>query len=71
MVKDLPSKAGDAGSIPGQETKIPHAAEQLGLGAITSEPKSCNERSCKTQLKTQCSQTNKYLKNKKAYIVKC
>ena len=26
MVKNLPSNAGDAGSIPGQGTKIPHAA---------------------------------------------
>ena len=26
MVKTLPSKAGGAGSIPGQETKIPHGA---------------------------------------------
>ena len=25
MVKNPPSNAGDAGSIPGQETKIPHA----------------------------------------------
>ena len=27
VVKNLPSNAGDAGSIPGQETKIPHAEE--------------------------------------------
>ena len=25
MVKNLPSNAGDSGSVPGQETKIPHA----------------------------------------------
>ena len=29
VVKNLPSNAGDAGSIPGQGTKIPHAAGQL------------------------------------------
>ena len=29
MVKNPPSNAGDAGSIPGWETKIPHVAEQL------------------------------------------
>ena len=29
MVKNLPCNAGDMGSIPGQGTKIPHAAEQL------------------------------------------
>ena len=27
MVRNLPSNAGDMGSIPGQETKIPHATE--------------------------------------------
>ena len=31
VVKNLPSNAGDAGSIPGQETKIPHALGQLIL----------------------------------------
>ena len=29
VVKNLPSNLGDAGSIPGQGTKIPHAAGQL------------------------------------------
>ena len=29
MVKILPSYAGDAGSILGQKTKIPHVLEQL------------------------------------------
>ena len=29
MVKNQPSNAGDMGSIPGRETKTPHAAEQL------------------------------------------
>ena len=29
--------AGDAGSIPGQGTKIPHAEEQLSLNAATRE----------------------------------
>ena len=35
VVKNLPSNAGDAGLIPGQGTKIPHAAGQL-------KPASCN-----------------------------
>ena len=35
MVKNLPSKAGDAGSIPGQGTKIPHAMRELSLSATT------------------------------------
>ena len=29
VVQNLPSNAGDSGSIPGQGTKIPHAAGQL------------------------------------------
>ena len=31
MVENLPCNAGDAGSIPGQLTKIPYAEEQLSL----------------------------------------
>ena len=31
MAKNLPSNAGDVGSIPGPVTKIPHAAGQPGL----------------------------------------
>ena len=38
MVKNPPSNAGDAGSIPGQGTKIPHAAGQLSPSATTTEP---------------------------------
>ena len=37
VVKNQPSKAGDTGSIPGQGTKIPHAAEQLSLCTTTRE----------------------------------
>jgi len=37
VVKNLPSNAGDAGSIPGQGTKIRHAAGQLSLCAATRE----------------------------------
>ena len=36
VVKNLPSNAGDAGSIPGQETKIPHAEEQLSPSTFNS-----------------------------------
>ena len=38
MVKNPPSNAGDAGSIPGRGTKIPHAVGQLSLHAATTEP---------------------------------
>ena len=44
MVKNLPSNAGDVGSIPGLGTKIPHAAGQL---------------SPSTQMKMECSQGEK------------
>ena len=37
MVKYPPSNAGDAGSSPGQGTKIPHAAGQLSPCAATTE----------------------------------
>ena len=48
MVKNLPSGAGDANSIPGQGIKIPHAAGQLSPGTVTSE-------SLQVTSKTQCS----------------
>ena len=39
VVKNMPSNAGDTGSIPGQGTKIPHAMRQLeSLYAATTEP---------------------------------
>ena len=37
-VKNLPSKAGDVSSIPGQGTKIPYVTGQLNLCAATTEP---------------------------------
>ena len=44
VVKNPPSNAGDVGSIPGQGTKIPHAAGQLNLHATTTELARLNER---------------------------
>ena len=41
MVKNPPSNAGDAGSIPGQGTKIPHAMGQLNPHAATREKPVC------------------------------
>ena len=37
MVKNPPYNAGDADSIPGQGTKIPHAAGQLSPRITTTE----------------------------------
>ena len=38
MAKNPPSNAGDAGSIPGQGTKIPRAMGQLSPRATTTDP---------------------------------
>ena len=37
VVKNPPCNAGDAGLIPGQGTKIPHAVGQLSPHATTTE----------------------------------
>ena len=37
VVKNPPSNAGDAGSIPGKGTKIPHAAGQISPRTTTTE----------------------------------
>ena len=37
VVKNPPSNAGDESSIPGRETKIPHATGQLSPCAATTE----------------------------------
>ena len=44
VVKNPPSNAGDAGSIPGQGTKIPHAMGQLSPQATIREPACHNYR---------------------------
>ena len=44
MVKNPPSSAGDAGSIPGQGTKIPHAVGPLSPCTTTIELVRLNER---------------------------
>ena len=38
VVKNLPCNAGDASSIPGQGTRIPHTMEPLSQRATTTEP---------------------------------
>ena len=49
MVKNLPSNAGDAGSTPGQGTKIPRAVGQLSPCATTTELVRLKERACAPQ----------------------
>ena len=38
VVKNLPSNAGDAGSIPGRRSEMSHDTGQLNPCAVTSEP---------------------------------
>ena len=73
VVKNLPSNAGDVGSIPGQGIKTPHGKGKLShrpqvliLSPCTLEPLTYNEREdCTPQqsllatAKTQCNQINK------------
>ena len=48
MIKNPPSNAGYTGSIPGLETKIPHAVGQLSPHAPTIELTHLNESPCTT-----------------------
>ena len=50
VVKNLPYNAGDAGSIPGQGTKIPRASGQLSPRATTTELVCLNQRDCVPQI---------------------
>ena len=74
MVKNLPSNAGDMGSILGQGTKVPDASEQLspcattgesmchskrGHRAATKESLHTTKKSPHAAIKTQCSQNKK------------
>ena len=50
MVKNSPSNTGDAGSIPGRGTRIPHAVGQLSPRAATTEPEPTLSRAQAPQL---------------------
>ena len=56
MVKNPPCNAGRMGLIPGQGTKIPHAARQLSRVPQPRESTAC------AATKTQCSQIFFFLK---------
>ena len=47
-VKNLPSDAGDEGSIPSWDAKIPHAVEQLCQSVTTRESVHHTKGSCTT-----------------------
>ena len=51
VVENQPCNAGDVGLIPGQGTKIPHAAEQPSPCMATSEPRCSGART--TTMHTQ------------------
>ena len=52
VVKNLPSNAGDAGSIPGLGIRFPHAVGWLGSCATTVELACLSERACVPQLQS-------------------
>jgi len=57
MVKNLPSSAGDTGSIPGRGTKIPHAVEQRSPCVTSRETPPKLEKACCNR--SPCSQKKK------------
>ena len=61
MVKNLPSSAGDSGSVPGQKTKIPHAMGQLNPHATVTEH--AHFGVCVLQLKLNTAKVKKKKKN--------
>ena len=52
LVKNLPSNAGDEGSILGQGTKIPHATRQLSPYTTTREAHVPHQRASAAKRKT-------------------
>ena len=57
VAKNPPSNAWDMGSIPGQGTKIPHAAGLLSPHAATRERPTGHQReACTPQQRARCSQ---------------
>ena len=68
MVENLPCNSGDASSIPGWGTTIPHATGQLSLHTTTKEPACCNYRahalwSLRTQLESPCTATTEPMRS--------
>ena len=59
MVKDLPSSARLAGSIPGQGTKIPRMVGQLNPLALQPEKLTTTRESPHAAMKAQCNQNKK------------
>ena len=56
VVKNLPSNAGDKGSIPGQGAKIPHASGKVSVNSPTTEKPLCHKKSLESTMRDpECS----------------
>ena len=55
VVRNLPSTAGETGSIPDRGTRIPHAVGHLSPHTATTEP--MHSRACAPQLDSLCAAT--------------
>ena len=66
VVKNPPSNAGDTGLIPGRATKIPHAAGQLSLSALTRESSHarCNKETVQPKIKKKKTTSSHFFKNR-------
>ena len=70
MVKSPPCNAGDGGLIPGRETEISHATEQLSPRATTTEPEQHSWRVCMMQQRLHVLQQRRMQPNKQAFFKK-
>ena len=64
MVENLPSNAGDVGSIPGRGTKISHAMGQLSLHATTTEPTLWSPHATTREKLTRCKEEPAHCKKR-------
>ena len=67
VFENLPSNAGDTGSIPGRGTKILRAAGQLGLSALTRESSRahCNKELVQPKIKKKKKKEQSFKKKRK------
>ena len=63
VIKNPPSNAGDASSIPGRGTKIPHAVWHLSLGNAAKEAQISQWGACTLQQRPGAAKINKYIKH--------
>ena len=68
VVENMPSDSGDPGSIPGQVTKIPHAAGQLSPCDTTTEPTHSTARAPQLKKTTRCNKDPAQPKERKDVV---